>query len=150
MRAAPGACPLMRSPGVSPTRGDPNIAKVETLLIGLVVHEVGHSFGRLGDVYVRTWTASIRARYPNVASDFEGDTCEDKWGDLFGVVVEAPGTWLEAWPSFRTVGCYEGASAVNWYRPTDRGCVMFSYPNHFPFCLVCDRHLTSLMELYSP
>lgn len=142
-----------RTPNIGITRGDPNILTIESSRISSLVHEFGHSFGGLGDEYGSRVSIDIPARNPNIASDHDGDTCEDKWGDMMGLVIEAPGTWIEGAPQLRTVGCHvttEPSSEATWYRPTLEACIMNQINDSFPFCPVCARHLESLMTRYAP
>jgi hypothetical protein len=143
----------LRTPNIGITRGDPNILTIESSRINSLVHEFGHSFGGLGDEYGSRVSIDIPSRNPNIASDHSGDTCDDKWGEMMGLVVEAPGTWIEGAPHLRTVGCHVTtlpSSAANWYRPTSEACIMNQINDNFPFCPVCARHLESLMSRYAP
>jgi hypothetical protein len=143
----------LRTPNIGITRGDPNILTIESSRINSLAHEFGHSFGGLGDEYGSRVSIDIPSRNPNIASDHDGDTCDDKWGDLIGLVIEAPGTWIEDAPHLRTVGCHLTTlppSAATWYRPTLEACIMNQINDRFPFCPVCARHLESLMSRYAP
>jgi hypothetical protein len=140
--------------GLGRTRGDPNVTKLETKKLNVVVHEFGHSFGRLGDEYNITVDADWKSPYPNLASIHDFDTCV-KWRDLNNVVIEAPGTWIEPvpWRASRIVGCYDNTnegSAGESSRPTDQACVMRSQDDAFPFCPVCQRQLVTLLTKYTP
>ena len=139
------------------TRGDPNVTKLETKKLDNVVHEFGHSFGRLGDEYGIAVDADYKSPYPNVATVHSGDTCDVKWKDLNKVIIDAPGTWIESnEPSriYRTVGCYDNTkegSAGKSFRPTDHACIMNSVGDDaFPFCPVCQRQLVTMLSKYAP
>jgi len=146
-----------RQPGArevgSPTRGDPNFLQIESSRFAVLIHEFGHSFGRLGDEYPKSYTRDVIASDANVASDHPGNTCVDKWGELFGTLVETDtGTWVDASASARTVGCHnalQGGSPGSRYAPTQAGCIMDQINEEFPFCPVCTRELESLFEIYS-
>ena len=140
--------------GAGRTRGDPNVTKLETKLLDVVVHEFGHSFGRLGDEYGITIDSSYESP-PNIATAKPGESCDDKWKDLNKVVIDAPGTWIE--PELlrdeRIVGCYDNTnegSPVKSFRPTNQACIMRSNPDAFPFCPVCQRQLVTLLSKYTP
>ena len=92
----------------------------------VMIHELGHSFGDLGDEYVlydSNFTGST-IPYPNI--DFDGS----KWKDV-------PNT-----------GAYLGAWYQNLVRPTYQSCIMrtLAYPS---FCPVCSLALASILEKYS-
>lgn len=146
-----------RQPGAreasSPTRGDPNLLQIESSRLGVLIHEFGHSFGRLGDEYPKSYTRDVIASHANIASDHPGNTCMEKWGDLFSFVVETDtGTWVDTLPAARTVGCHnalQDGSPGSRYAPTQAGCVMDQINEEFPFCPVCIRELEALFEGYS-
>lgn len=143
----------LRNPNIGITRGDPNITRVETSYIGSLVHEFGHAFGNLGDEYPKRVSNSWESNYPNIATEHPDNRCEDKWADLMSIVIEAPGTWIENSRDNRTVGCYQSNhpdSEGTTYKPTKNACIMDQINDSFPFCPVCQRHLVTLLELYSP
>jgi len=137
------------------TRGDPNVTKLETKKLNVVVHEFGHSFGRLGDEYDKTVDLGWKSPYPNNATPQSGDTCDDKWKDLYKVVIDAPGTWIEheLLRDERKVGCFDNTnegSPGKLFRPIYQACIMRSNPDEFPFCPVCQRQLVTLLSKYAP
>lgn len=139
------------------TRGDPNIVQLETgPHLDTVVHEFGHSFGLLADEYEFELTISDwESKDPNTASGKEGNRCDDKWGDLKDVVIDAPGTFMEkeGWRTSRTVGCYlatKEKSQAKGFRPVNGGCIMNQVTDTFPFCPVCQRQLIKQLSKYTP
>jgi hypothetical protein len=141
--------------GKGHTRGDPNIVTLETNLLHVVVHEFGHSFGRFGEEYGITADSNWKSA-PNIATPQPGDTCDDKWKDLYKVVIDAPGTWIapEVLRDERMVVCYDNTnegSPVKTFRPTNQACIMRSVgSDEFPFCPVCQRQLVTLLSQYTP
>ena len=102
------------------------------------VHEFSHSFGSLGDTYERDTVNQAFPEYPNCASDEQGYTCEDKWGDLIGT---GEGDFQ--------VGCFKNCGGSNWYRPTLRRDIMGAWVAQADFYdPVALRHMESLMERY--
>lgn len=94
----------------------------------VMMHELGHSFGQLGDEYIVYDTdlpAGHPIPFPNI--DWNGS----KWQDV-------PGT-----------GTYLGAWYRNLVRPTNNNCIMRSDIN-FAFCPVCIRALSTILENYAP
>ena len=144
--------PLVTSYG--DTRGDPNIVTVESdKIMSVLVHEFGHAFGNLGDEYPKRHADWWVSGYPNIATVHPDNRCEDRWADLMGVVIEAPGTWIENFRSLRTVGCYQANdpdSEGTTYKPTQSACIMDQINDSFPFCPVDQRHLVTLLDQYSP
>lgn len=143
------------NPNIGLTRGDPNLTQIMSSRIGSLVHEFGHSFGRLGDEYPKKHTAAWVSTYPNIATVHDGVRCENKWNDLMNIVIKAQGTWIEGidMRNLRTVGCYiashEESEGIS-YKPTESACIMDQINDSFPFCPVCRRHLISLLENYTP
>lgn len=92
----------------------------------VMLHELGHSFGQLGDEYVVYDTdlpAGHSIPFPNI--DWNGS----KWQDV-------PET-----------GAYLGAWYRNLVRPTNNNCIM-KIDINFGFCPVCIRALSMLLENY--
>jgi len=110
--------------------GYSNVAIAYTGELGtqVMIHEVGHSFGNLGDEYVlydEDYPAGQDIPYPNI--DWDGS----KWKDI-------PGT-----------GAYLGAWYRNLVRPTNDSCTMRKV-EYGGYCPVCDQALAPLLEYYSP
>lgn len=90
----------------------------------VMIHELGHSFGHLGDEYLlydEDFPANANIPYPNI--DWNGT----KWQDV-------PGT-----------GAYLGAMFRNLARPTQDSCIM-NVITYLGFCPVCRRALGSVLE----
>ena len=109
--------------------GHPDVAVAYTGQWGkqIMIHELGHSFGHLGDEYIRhdeDWTGGTDVPYPNI--DWDGS----KWEDV-------PGT-----------GAYLGALYRNLVRPTYDSCIMRRI-EYFEFCPVCRIALTVILENYT-
>lgn len=91
---------------------------------GLVlVHEIGHALAGLGDEYGYAISSQKAADTPNCAS--EG--CS-KWDGL-------------------GAGCFAGCGYSNWFRPTDKSCIMNEYINQF--CPVCSNAISNILSTYS-
>jgi hypothetical protein len=92
----------------------------------VVVHEIGHALGGLGDEY------DYSADYPSyvlLASNFPN--C-----DIQG---------CNKWAGFNA-GCFKGCGISNLYRPTESDCIMNRYVNIF--CPVCRKHIEELLSNY--
>jgi len=90
----------------------------------VMMHELGHSFGNLGDEYVlfyQDFPSGHSVPFPNI--DWDGS----KWQDV-------PGT-----------GAFLGAWYQNLVRPTDASCIMRTV-SYLGFCPVCRRALVSILE----
>jgi len=90
----------------------------------VMVHELGHSFGHLGDEYVlydQDFPAGSYIPYPNI--DWNGS----KWQDIPGA------------------GAYFGAWYRNLVRPANDSCIMRGVSN-FGFCPVCTRALSMILQ----
>ncbi len=138
------------------TRGDPHVVKLETKHFSNVTHEFGHAFGLLSDEYnVKVNIPDWISTDPNLATLQPGDTCKDRWGDLEKVVIEAPGTWIEAepWRISRMVGCFDATAEgfkTKVFQSTNDACIMEQIGDNFPFCPVCQRRLVTLLGKYTP
>lgn len=90
------------------------------------VHEFGHAFGGLGDEYdyqkVYPQYKVQEAIYPN---------CD----------VEKCPKWKSFWS-----GCFMGCGLSASFRPTDKGCIMYSYTDSFD--AVCKKAISGLMANY--
>jgi uncharacterized repeat protein (TIGR02543 family) len=109
--------------------GDFDVAVAYTGIFGkeVMTHELGHSFGHLGDEYVLNnfdLPAGVDIPYPNI--DWDGT----KWKDV-------PNT-----------GAYQGAWYLNLVRPTNASCLMRTL-SYAGFCPVCTIALASRLEYYS-
>ncbi|MFW9832260.1 MAG: M64 family metallopeptidase, partial [Candidatus Thorarchaeota archaeon] len=90
----------------------------------VMMHELGHSYGHLGDEYVlyyQDFPSGHSVPYPNI--DWDGS----KWQDV-------PGT-----------GAFLGAWYQNLVRPTNASCIMRTV-SYSGFCPVCRRALVSIFE----
>jgi hypothetical protein len=115
----------------------------------LVIHELGHSFGRLGDEYDSG--TCLGGEGPNYTQETERDLIRWRaWIEDDTPVPTANGTYCDR------IGLYEGAHycPTGSYRPKCN-CTMRSL-NH-PFCEVCREHIilqihqmVDLIESYSP
>ncbi|NOZ00192.1 MAG: hypothetical protein GXP40_13485 [Chloroflexi bacterium] len=132
------------------TRGEPNFVQMARDMHRYFIHEFSHSFGGLADEYPRTTRNTAPPVSPNVAEEKRpGYTCKDKWGDMFGLVVHAhPDVSSRTGQYQAKVGCYQNAAATNWYKPTEKYCVMSQQGPEWPYCPVCQRHLEKLMHRY--
>ncbi|MBL7054650.1 hypothetical protein ISS05_02745 [Candidatus Woesearchaeota archaeon] len=99
-----------------------------------LTHELGHSIFGLGDEYDGIYEMPVEPLYPNVASTTSGNSCMDKWGDLYGIEG--------------IVGCFQNANAINWYRPTEISSIMRSLAVH-RFCPVSERVVDEYLSIYS-
>lgn len=119
----------------------------------VVVHELGHSFGGLGDEYAYDTAPSPQYPYsvepwePNITTlvDFES-----KWKDMLPAQTPVP-TPAETDPNtiYTKVGVYEGGGYTlkGIYRPTTE-CRMKI--NEAPrFCPVCERSLEKTIHFYT-
>ncbi len=91
----------------------------------VMMHELGHSFGGLGEEYVlynSDYPAGGNIPYPNV--DWDGS----KWQGI-------PGT-----------GAFQGAWYRNLVRPTDTSCLMAT--SHWGYCPVCERALRLALQSF--
>ncbi|MCW3999146.1 MAG: M64 family metallo-endopeptidase [Candidatus Bathyarchaeota archaeon] len=89
----------------------------------VMMHELGHSFGGLGEEYVlydSDYPAGGNISYPNV--DWDGS----KWAGV-------PGT-----------GAFQGAWYRNLVRPTNNSCLMAT--SYWGYCPVCERALRVRLE----
>lgn len=100
----------------------------------IVVHETGHSFGGLGDEYDASHTQPSDPWYPNVASLTPGYTCGEKWGHMMYL------------PEVR---CFQNANGINWYRPTELGCIMRRM-NLDHYCPVCAEVVQARLDRFVP
>jgi hypothetical protein len=114
-------------------------------------HEIGHSFGGLGDEYYSS-EVTYNDMYPRGVEPWEPnitallDSTAVKWGDLVepGTPVPTPDDSTYA----GVVGCFEGAgySAKGLFRPS-RDCRMFSRTAN-AFCPVCRRAIQRVIDSY--
>lgn len=101
--------------------------------VGLILHEIGHSFAALGDEY--GWTgkddakpASDALHYPNL--DVTGDPARVQWSSLIGR------------PKMGKVGVFEGGFSRNEgvFRPQE-DCLMRFHNQADRYCAVCEEVL---------
>jgi hypothetical protein len=116
------------------------------------VHEFGHSFGGLGDEYYTSKVAysgfyprGVEPWEPNITAARRRDRV--KWADMVAKDTPVP-TPEEASEYQDTVGVFEGAgySAKGLFRPFV-DCKMFN-KGHKPFCPVCARAVSRMIERY--
>ncbi len=92
----------------------------------VATHEFGHIFGGLGDEYSYAQTypgyEAAASVYPN---------CDIK---------NCP-KWISFWG-----GCFSGCGVSQFYRPTEKQCIMYTYVDRFDD--VDSRHLVSLLDEY--
>jgi hypothetical protein len=139
------------NPKIDVTRGNPTFLSIESTSVDPLVHEFGHSFGGLGDEYPKESDTIWVSTYVNIATVHAGNQCDDLWGELKGIVILTPGTWVAPERHLRTVGCYESqkpTSPGRRYRSTEKACIMDQIDDKFPFCPVCQRRLVKLMDRY--
>ena len=98
-----------------------NIAVVSALkrpedTANLVLHEVGHTFGLLGDEYGGVCSRSEEPDYPNIASGHDPDSLN--WAHWIEAGTRVPSTSITA----GVVSAFEGAYGCDsqYYRPTYR------------------------------
>ncbi len=114
-----------------------------------IVHELGHAIGNLGDEYGGNWVNQAHPEHANVAENAPGYTCQEKWGDMMGLVVHAHPALPQIANNYPTkIGCFANAHALNWYKPTDHHCLMNQCGSEWPFCPVCQRRLEKVMHRY--
>lgn len=132
------------------TRGEPGFVQMAKDMGWYFVHEFSHSFGRLADEYPRTTRNTAPPDSPNVAEEKRpGYTCKDKWADMFGLIVHAhPDVSNQTGHYQAKIGCHKNAGAVNWYKPTEKYCIMSQQGPEWPYCPVCQRHVEKLMHRY--
>lgn len=117
----------------------------------VIVHEMGHLIGGLGDEYF-TSEVSVQDYYPldvepiepNLTTLVEFDT---KWKDLVDAGTPVPTSAIKKYDN--TVGVYEGGGYVakGVYRPWQH-CTMKEI-NYNNFCPVCTRTLIQAIDYYS-
>ena len=98
------------------------------------VHELGHSFGGLGDEY----------RYGQLYPAMEAPNCT-KHGTR-DKEDACPG-WEWAEEIDPEIGCYRWCGGPNLFRPTQDSCHMHWIIEPY-FCVVCERHLSELLAEY--
>jgi hypothetical protein len=108
--------------------GDVNVIVTYNGELGIrvMLHELGHSFGGLGDEYIvhdENYPSGVYIPYPNISWD------GSEWYDI-------PDTDI-----------YLGAWYRNLYRPTEDNCVMRRLDRGF--CPVCKDVIISLLEHYN-
>lgn len=135
--------------GSGHTRGDPNWLLIERGQENAFVHEIGHAFCGLGDEYYNPHPAQVSPRYPNLADNQSGSTCQDKWGDMLGLVVHPHPDLAHLSLPTQQIGCvFHRQSYPNWAAPTAGYCIMDKQGNDYPYCPVCQRHVEGLMRRY--
>jgi hypothetical protein len=114
------------------------------------VHEFGHGFGGLADEYAygdssneNTYDLHVEPQAPNITTLVN---FKSKWADMVkkGTPIPTP-----AIPKYKNaVGAFEGAGYVSKgvYRP-QQNCLMRSL--EYPFCKVCKRAISKMLQFYS-
>lgn len=115
---------LVDTPTHGGSGGNPSVAYTGEFAVQVIIHELGHGFGGLGDEYIV------------YDEDFP------RWGEIPWPNVDRDGS---KWENVPRTGAYGGAVYRNLVRPTYDGCIMGSLlcPG---FCPVCEIHLASLLE----
>ena len=117
----------------------------------VVVHELGHSIGGLGDEYY-TSEVSVRDFYPEGIEPAEPNLTtlvdfEAKWKDMMDKDTPVPTPNTEQYKN--TLGVFEGGGYVaeGVYRPVASCTMKEAVYNHF--CPVCTKTLINLINYYS-
>jgi hypothetical protein len=106
---------------------------IDHLAKEVLVHELGHSFGGLGDEYYLGPTYFGTPPWPNCTLD---NKCK---------------AWIRDWKKVRAEGCHEVCGYGNLYRPTFNDSLMRTlFPdNGFKFGPVSQEHLYRLLAAYA-
>lgn len=120
----------------------------------VIVHEMGHLIGGLGDEYY-TSEVSVQDFYPADVEPVEPNLTtlvdfESKWKDMLpeGTPIPTPVTDKDT-PEYNQVGVYEGGGYVGKgvYRPAQH-CTMHQI-RYNDFCPVCKKTLEEVIEYYA-
>ena len=98
----------------------------------VAIHELGHTDALLGDEY------HAAAPYPGFGSDYVNCARRsDEQGWQPWIDIGSPG-----------VGAHPGCMWEDWFRPTDRGCVM--HVLDADYCVVCREQVTKAIHTHIP
>ena len=123
---------LVNTPYYGGSGGTFATSSTHSSALEICIHEVGHSFAKLGDEY---WAGSIYAyEKPNMTAN--SNTATVKWKN---------------WVGFKTVGAYQYPGGAGWYRPVNGKCKMEYLGISYPFCPVCvETHILKYLDLMKP
>lgn len=116
--------------------GFPSIASIDPWSAEIAIHEVGHSFGGLGDEYDSPYPGFPETEEPNTTK--QTNRASIKWRNWIDPFTPIPTPDSSTYES--DVGLFEGAHyhSTDWYRPK-RNCKMRSLEHEF--CEVCKEAL---------
>lgn len=120
----------------------------------VIVHEMGHLIGGLGDEYY-TSEVSVQDFYPSGVEPVEPNLTtlvdfDSKWKDMVAAGTPVPTPEVDkSHPDYNKVGVYEGGGYVSKgvYRPSLH-CTMNSIIYN-DFCPVCKNALIKIIDYYS-
>ncbi|MDH4156750.1 MAG: M64 family metallopeptidase [candidate division Zixibacteria bacterium] len=122
------------------------ITSVHPAAPDVVVHELGHTMGYLGDEYDTPWVGAPTSEEPNTTQETQRELI--KWNAWILPTTPIPTPETQTYAS--VVGLFEGAHyhATDWYRPK-LNCMMKALA--YPFCEVCKEQLVrTTYEQLSP
>jgi hypothetical protein len=128
------------------TNSQPIITSLNLYGLRTLLHESGHTFGKLADEYETPWPGYVPLERPNATA--QTNRALIKWASWIDTNTPLPTPETETY--IEVVGLFEGAQYTNagWYRPKF-SCKMRDL--YWPFCEVCSEQLVkSIYGLIRP